>query len=140
MKVDELDYELPERLIAQHPIYPRDYARLMVVDKKNRFFSHHKFYEIEEFINSGDILVLNNSKVIRARFRGYKEGTKGKREVFLLKFIDGFRWHALTSPNCRVKADDLIVLKETPEIKVKVIEKSANGENIVEFLLPRKLR
>jgi len=139
MKVDELDYLLPENLIAQHPIYPRDYARLMVVDKKHRVFSHHKFYEIEEFINSGDILVLNNSKVIRARFHGYKEGTKGKREVFLLKFIDGFRWHALTSPNSRVKAGDLFVLKEIPEIKAKVIEKNANGENIVEFVSEGKI-
>lgn len=133
MKVSEIDYTLPKELIAQHPIYPRDYARLMVLKRNDGLIQHKKFYQIQDYFSSGDILVLNNSKVIKARFRGFKKGTNGKREVFLLKEIENKKWVALTYPNSRVRANDAIILKKEPQITVSVIEKCESGENIVEF-------
>ena len=72
MKVSEFDYELPEELIAQEPIYPRDHSRLMVIDKRNNNIIHKKFYNLIHFLESGDVLVLNNTKVLPARLFGQK--------------------------------------------------------------------
>ncbi len=133
MRIEELSYELPEELIAQHPVYPRDYAKLMVLNRATQTIEHRIFYEIEHFINPHDVLVLNDSKVIKARFFGFKQGTGGKKEIFLLKKINGKKWLALTNPNSRVHQDDIILLTSNPHIFVKVLKKNENGENVVEF-------
>lgn len=139
MKLSEIDYHLPEELIAQHPIYPRDYARLMVLNRNELSILHRKFYEIIDFLNPGDVLVLNNSRVIRARLMGYKKSTGGKREILLLKHLEGFKWIALTSPNSRIRENDIIALQKSPEISVKVISKGQDGENIIEFQTEKML-
>ncbi|MGC9124835.1 MAG: tRNA preQ1(34) S-adenosylmethionine ribosyltransferase-isomerase QueA [Caldisericaceae bacterium] len=133
MRIDEFSYYLPQELIAQHPVYPRDYARLMVLDRSKHSIEHRLFYEVERYLNKGDVLVLNNSKVIKSRMLGFNEKTHGKREIFLLKQIDEKRWTALTNPNSRVHVGDLIVVNENPRIAVVVVKKSENGENTIEY-------
>ena len=133
MLVDEFSYVLPEELIAQHPVYPRDYARLMVLDRNKRSIEHKLFYEVEQYILRGDVLVLNDSKVIKARIFGFNEGTGGKREIFLLKQADNEKWLALTNPNSRVHISDRIIISEKPKVYALVCEKNDNGENVIEF-------
>lgn len=134
--IDFFDYDLEKELIAQHPIYPRDHARLMVVHRDSGRIEHKKFYEIVEYINPNDCIVINNSKVLRARFLGKDSKTLGKREVFLIKYLGSNQWIALTNPNKKVKVDDLILINESPYIAVKVLRKENYGENVVEFLSP----
>lgn len=84
MKLKDFDYRLPRNLIAQKPIKPRDHSRLMVVSRQSGKIGHNHFYEIEKFLKKGDVLVLNNSKVIPARLLGKRE-SGGKAEVLLLR-------------------------------------------------------
>ncbi|BAL80862.1 tRNA preQ1(34) S-adenosylmethionine ribosyltransferase-isomerase QueA [Caldisericum exile] len=131
--LDFLDYNLDKELIAQHPIYPRDHARLMVVHRDTGEIEHRKFYNIVEYLKKGDCLVLNNSKVLKARFLGTNIRTGGKREIFLLKYLSYKKWLALTSPNDRVHVGDEILVSKDPEVKVRVLLKGEFGENTVEF-------
>jgi S-adenosylmethionine:tRNA ribosyltransferase-isomerase len=89
MKLKDFDYNLPKELIAQKPVYPRDHSRLLVLDRKTKKISHHHFYEIgippTGGLHQGDVLVLNNTKVVPARLIGKKVETGGKVEVFLIK-------------------------------------------------------
>jgi len=85
MQLKEFDYYLPKNLIAQKPISPRDHSRLLILHKKTGEIEHKHFYDIVDYLNQGDVLVLNNTKVMAARLIGKKIGTGGKVEVFLLK-------------------------------------------------------
>ena len=87
MKLSEFDYNLPEELIAQKPMEPRDHSRLLVLDKKTGEINHHTFYEIVDYLNSGDVLVVNNSKVFSARLFGHRADTGSKVEILLNKNI-----------------------------------------------------
>ncbi len=133
MRIEEFDYVLPEGLIAQHPIYPRDHARLMVLHRDNKEIEHLKFFEIKKFFKKGDVLVLNNTKVIRARIKGVNPETGGKREIFLLRQVGEYEWKALTRPNKRIHVGDKIFVNKNPEIYAEVVEKNLGGENVVRF-------
>jgi S-adenosylmethionine:tRNA ribosyltransferase-isomerase len=93
-KVIDFDYTLPNRLIAQEPNPKRDACRLMFLDKKTGKTSHHIFYDIGNFLQKGDVLVFNNSKVMPARLRAYKKTTGGKLEVLLIKSL-GDSWECI---------------------------------------------
>ena len=84
MNVSEFDFNLPETLIAQHPIEPRDASRLMVLNRVSGGIEHHRFRDLVSLLKAGDVLVINNTRVIPARLIGEKEGTEGKIEVLLL--------------------------------------------------------
>jgi len=101
--VSDFDFDLPEGLIAQHPVEPRDASRLMVVDRENRRIEHHTFRDLVELLKMGDVLVLNNTRVIPARLIGEKEGTEAKIEVLLLKRLELDVWEALVKPGKRLK-------------------------------------
>ena len=85
MKLKDFDYDLPKNLIAQEPMKPRDHSRLLVLDKLSGKIKHQRFYNIVNYLRQGDVLVLNNTKVMPARLIGKKADTGGKVEVFLLK-------------------------------------------------------
>ena len=102
MKVSDFNYELPERLIAQHPYDKRDEARLMVLDKNNKTIEHKVFKDIIDYLNPGDCLVINNTKVIPARLLGQKD-TGAKIEFLLLKRIEGDTWEAMVRPGSKLK-------------------------------------
>ena len=103
MKTSDFYYDLPEELIAQDPLENRSDSRLMVLDKKTGAVSHHIFRDIVEYLQPGDCLVINDTKVIPARLIGSKEGTGAKIEVLLLKRKTGDVWETLVKPGRKAK-------------------------------------
>lgn len=103
MKTSDFYYDLPEELIAQDPLANRSDSRLMVLDKENGAVSHHVFREIVDYLNPGDCLVINDTKVIPARLIGEREGTGAKIEVLLLKRKTGDVWETLVKPGRKAK-------------------------------------
>ena len=108
MKVEEFDYCLPEELIAQTPIKQRDASRLMVLDKTTGEVSHKHFYDIIDYLNPGDTLVLNDTKVLPARLIGEKMSTKAVIEVLLLKNKEKDTWECLVKPARRIHVGDVV--------------------------------
>jgi len=123
----ELDYELPEALIAQKPAEPRDSSRLMVVDVRQRNISHHVFRDLPRFLQSGDALVLNETKVLPARLLARK-GSGGEVELLFLKDLGG-RWEVLARPSKRLKAG-LALTAGGDELEV--VEDLGDGHWVVE--------
>ncbi len=103
MFVKDYDYDLPQELIAQDPLEDRSSSRLMVLDKNTGEYSHHIFKEIIDFLEPGDCLVINDTKVIPARLYGVREGTGGKVEVLLLKRFEDNVWETLVKPGKKCK-------------------------------------
>ncbi|EGL81626.1 S-adenosylmethionine:tRNA ribosyltransferase-isomerase [Caldalkalibacillus thermarum TA2.A1] len=103
MRVDEFDFELPEELIAQKPLPDRASSRLLHLDRQTGAIFHHQFTDIVQLLTAGDVLVLNDTKVMPARLLGVKEETGAKVEVLLLKQIEGDSWETLVKPAKRVK-------------------------------------
>ena len=108
MKIEEFDYNLPEELIAQTPIKQRDASRLMVLSKLTGELVHKHFYDIIDYLNPGDTLVLNDTKVLPARLIGEKEETKAVIEVLLLKNKEGDTWECLVKPARRIHVGDVV--------------------------------
>ena len=128
MKVSDFYFELPEELIAQYPLEKRDSSRLMVLDKKTGEIEHRKFHDILEYLNEGDTLVLNNTRVLPARLIGEKEETGGKIEFLLLKRIEGDKWECLAKPGRKAKVGTVFTFGEG---KLKAIVRE--GNRIIEF-------
>ena len=110
MKLDDFDYYLPEELIAQSPMERRDGCRLMVLDRSKKTVEHRHFYDILNYVNSGDCLVLNDSRVIPARMYGLKEGTGAHIELLLIKRIEGDKWECMVRPGKRLHEGDSVIL------------------------------
>ena len=108
MKVEDFDYYLPEELIAQTPLVKRDESRLLVLDKETGEVEHKKFYDIIDYLNPGDTLVLNDTKVLPARLIGTKEETGAVIEILLLKNIEGDKWECLVKPARRIKEGTIV--------------------------------
>lgn len=106
--IETYDYDLDESLIAQTPLKMRDHSKLLVVNKKDGSFKDDVFYNIIDYLESGDILVLNNTKVLPSRIYGIKKETNAKIEVLLLKEIESDTWETLVRPQKRVKKGTVI--------------------------------
>lgn len=132
MKVSDFDFDLPEELIAQHPLEKRDSSRLMVLDKNTGEIEHKSFHDVIEYLNEGDTLVLNNTRVMPARLIGEKEGTGGKIEFLLLKRIEGDRWECLAKPGKRAKVGQKFTFGEGKLI-CTVVDIVEEGNRIIEF-------
>ena len=126
MQVEDFNYYLPEELIAQTPLEKRDSSRLLVLDKETGEVEHKHFTDIIDYLNDGDTLVLNDTKVIPARLIGEKEDTKAVIEVLLLKDIQGDTWEALTKPAKRVHVGTIVSFGEGL-LKAKCIEELDEG-------------
>jgi S-adenosylmethionine:tRNA ribosyltransferase-isomerase len=111
MKLDEFDYTLPKKLIAQHPQHDRTAAKLLVLERKTGTIVHTTFHNILQFLSSDDLLVLNNTKVFKARLKGKKE-TGGSVEILLIKEIENDIWEAMISHAKRIKEETKIFLHE----------------------------
>ena len=133
MHINDFDYELPEELIAQKPADKRDASRLLVVHRETGETEHRHFYDILEYLNEGDCLVLNNSKVLPARLYGIKDGTGAKVEFLLIKRIDGDHWETMVRPGKRLKPGDSVMFSEDPLLKADIIDYGNDGTRIVEF-------
>ena len=125
MNLDDFNYELPKTLIAQTPLKKRDQSRLLVLDRKTNHIKHDVFYNVINYLNKGDILVLNNSKVIPVRLLGRKEKTKAKIELLLLKEENNI-WEALVKPSRRVKINTVISFGDG-QLKAKCIQVLKDG-------------
>ena len=110
MKIEDFDYNLPEELIAQTPLEQRDSCRLMVLDRNEKTVEHRHFYDILNYVNPGDCLVLNDSRVIPARMYGIKKGTGAHIELLLIKRIEGDRWECMVRPGKRLHEGDTVIL------------------------------
>ncbi|MGC9347414.1 MAG: tRNA preQ1(34) S-adenosylmethionine ribosyltransferase-isomerase QueA [Anaerolineae bacterium] len=138
MKTAELDYELPEELIAQEPIEPRDASRLLVLHRESGEIEHRRFREINSYLKAGDLLVANESRVIPARLYGRKEPTGGKVELLLLRQLAPQRWLGLvggarTRPGTRIR----LYKDDTPSpLTAEVVETGERGERVLVFSEP----
>lgn len=128
-KLKEFDYNLPLELIAQEPVNPRDRARLLVVNKADEYLEHKYFFEILNYLKRGDVLVVNDSKVFKARLFGNKKDSGGEVEIFLHKQIDDKTWECLLGG--RVKEGLEIILDNNFE--ALVLKNNQDGTWLVEF-------
>ncbi len=131
MKVEDFNYELDEHFIAQTPAAKRDSSKLMVLNRKENTISHRHFADIIEYLDEGDCLVLNNSKVIPARLFGVKESTGVNVEFLLIKRIDGDRWESMVRPGRRLKKGDRV--KFADDFFADIVDYGKDGTRIVEF-------
>ena len=131
MKVSEFNYELPEELIAQHPYDKRDEARLMVLNRKNKNIENKVFKDIIDYLNPGDCLVINNTKVIPARLYGKKD-TGANIEFLLLKRIENDTWEAMVRPGNKLKPGTKVSFGDGI-LKAEVLEVLDGGNRKVVF-------
>lgn len=108
MNIEQFDFELPEELIAQTPLEKRDTSKLLVLDKKTGEIEHKHFTDIIDYLESGDTLVLNDTKVIPARLYGVKEETKALIEILLLKEVKKDTWECLVKPAKRIHVGEIV--------------------------------
>ena len=125
-------YELPEELIAQTPIEPRDHSRLMVIDRRTGAVQHRHFYDLCEFLRPGDCLVVNDTKVLPARLYGEKEGTGGAVEVLLLKNPRGSLWECIVFPGKKMRTGARVCFGGG-ELRGEVVEVLNNGNRMIQF-------
>lgn len=125
-------YDLPEELIAQVPIEPRDSSRMLVYNRADKTITHKHFYDIIDYLKSGDVLVVNNTRVIPARLFGIKEDTGAKIEVFLLRKLEQNKYEVLLKPAKKAKLNTIIKLSDS--LSCKVIDKGEMGMGKVEFI------
>ena len=131
MKTSDFDYILPENLIAQTPVYPRDTSRLLVYNRKQDKIEHKHFYDIIDYLNEGDVLVRNNTKVLPARMFAYTEHG-GKVEVLLLKRFNLNEWEVLVKPGKKARIGAKLTISEELSLEVlSTIEES--GSRRVKF-------
>lgn len=132
MKVSDFDFYLPEEQIAQHPLMERDEARLMVLDKKSGNIEHKVFKDVINYLNPGDCLVLNDTRVLPARLLGAKEGSGGKIEFLLLKRVEKDTWETLVKPGKRAQIGSTFIFGNG-DLKAEVIDIGEEGSRIVKF-------
>ncbi len=118
-------YDLPQKLIAQTPIEPRDHSRLLCYNRSSGKVEHKHFYDIVDFLHSGDVLVINNTKVLPARLYGFKASTGAKIEILLQKRIDLKNWEVIAKPAKRLEIGTEVVFNEN--IKCVITEKGSYG-------------
>ncbi len=133
MKTDDFDYELPKELIAQTPLKNRSESKLLVMDRVTGALEHKHFYDIIDYLNKGDALVINDTKVIPARIIGVKEETGAVIELLLLKDEVGDTWECLAKPQKRLKVGTIITFGNG-ELKAKVRETKEEGITIVDLI------
>lgn len=133
MKTNDFDYNLPEELIAQVPLEHREESRLLVMNRESGGLCDEKFYNIVNYLNNGDVLVLNDTKVMPARLIGEKEDTGAVIEVLLLKNIDSNNWECLVKPAKRVHVDTIVSFGNGL-LKAKCINVKDEGIRNFEFI------
>ena len=129
MRTDDFDFYLPEELIAQTPLEKRDSSKLLVLNKDSGNVTHKHFTDIIDYLKEGDILVLNDTKVIPARIVGVKEDTGAVIELLMLKEIEKDEWEVLSKPAKRVKVGTVVKFSD----RLKAICTSIGEEGIRHF-------
>lgn len=132
MNTKDFYYDLPPELIAQTPLKDRSASRLMVLDRENKTVTHKHFYDVLDYINEGDLLVMNNTRVIPARLYGVKEGTGGKIEFLLLKRLEDDIWEVILKPGRRARKGTRFVFGDGI-LTAEIIEEKEDGGRLVKF-------
>jgi S-adenosylmethionine:tRNA ribosyltransferase-isomerase len=132
MELSDFDYYLPQRLIAQHPSRKRDESRLMVYNRATTSLEHRRFKDIIDYLNPGDCMVINDTRVIPARLIGVRKDTSGAMEFLLLSRIEGDRWITMVKPGKRAKVGATFVFGEG-KLTARVLKVADNGCREVEF-------
>ena len=132
LRTSDFDYHLPEELIAQTPAEPRDSSRLLVYHGEGDRVEHAHFYDLPNFLEKGDLLVINNTRVIPARLFGHIDGKETAFEILLLKRLDYTRWEALMRPARKARTGS--VIKISDELSAVVESVGEYGERVVKFL------
>jgi len=130
MKVKDFDYNLPKEMIAQYPIEPRDHSRLLVLDRKSGVIEHRYFYDLPDYLQSGDLLVFNDTRVIPARLIGKKE-TGAHVEVLLLIRNNITDWQVLVRPGKKLQVGTKIIF--SAELSCEIMEHTDFGGRVVRF-------
>lgn len=134
MHLDDYDYPLPESLIASYPLPERDQSRMLVLNRQTGEISHHRFQELPTFLSAGDLMALNNTKVLPARFYGNRRGLTGRVEILMLhpvsgqvpKEQEGYVWSALMRPARKLKPGTIVELPDTQAV-LEVLEVGERG-------------
>ena len=132
MKKSDFYYDLPKELIAQHPVEPRDRSRLMVVDRKTGEIEHRHFYNIIDYLNPGDCLVINDTRVLPARIYGVKEETGAVVEFLLLTNKGGDVWESIAGPGKRARTGTRFSFSDGL-LKAEVVDVLENGNRLIHF-------
>ena len=132
MKTSDFYYDLPKELIAQTPLEPRDSSRLLVLDREKQTLEHKHFYHIIDYLNEGDLLVANDSRVLPARIYGIKDETGAKVEFLLLKQVANNRWETLCKPGKKAKVGTKFSFGNGI-LRATVVEVKDDGNRIVDF-------
>ena len=134
MHINDFDYILPEELIAQRPMEKRDQCRMMVLDRENKTIDHKAFCDVIDYLEEGDCLVMNDSKVIPARIFGTKEGTGAKVEFLLIKRLEGDVWETMVRPGKRLKVGDSVSFTEDGSFRAVIKDYGEDGTRHAEFI------
>lgn len=132
MKKSDFYYDLPKELIAQTPIEPRDHSKMMVLSRENNSIEHKYFYDFIDYLNEGDCLILNNTRVLPARMYGVKKDTGAVVEFLLLNNLGNDRWETITGPGKRAKVDAEFTFGDGL-LSCKIEEVLENGNRIAKF-------
>lgn len=132
MNLHDFSYDLPQELIAQDPLEDRSSSRLMLLDKNTGAIEHKVFKDIIDYLNPGDCLVLNNTKVIPARLMGVREGTGASIEVLLLKRRENDVWEVLVKPGKKARSGDRIIFGEG-KLTAEVLDVVEDGNRLIKF-------
>lgn len=132
MKTSDFYYDLPKELIAQTPVEPRDSSRLLILGRNNGEIEHKHFYDIIEYLHEGDLLVVNDSRVLPARIFGIKEETGARVEFLLLKQISGNKWETLCKPGKKAKEGTKFTFGDGL-LKATVVEVKDDGNRVIDF-------
>ena len=131
MKTSDFFYDLPEELIAQTPLQKRDTSRLLVLNRENGEISHKHFYDILDYLNPGDCLVMNDSRVLPARLLGHRP-TGGAVEVLLLRDLGDKKWECLCKPGRKMQVGNEVIFGNG-ELTATVVEVQETGNRVVQF-------
>jgi S-adenosylmethionine:tRNA ribosyltransferase-isomerase len=131
-KTSDFYYDLPEELIAQTPLQDRDHSRLLVLDKGTGEIEHKHFYDVVDYLNVGDCIVINDTKVLPARLFGVRKDTGAVIELLLLKRIDDKKWETLVKPGKKAKVGAELIFKDNL-LSGKITDVHDDGNRIIEF-------
>ena len=140
MKTSEFDYHLPQELIAQTPVEPRDHSRLIVLSRSGGSIQHRHFYDLPDFLRRGDVLVFNDSRVIPATLHGRRAGMGGGVELLLLSRLSPGVWRALGRPGRRMQAGAILEFPgREAEMSGEILRVEPDGARIVKLSAEERL-
>jgi S-adenosylmethionine:tRNA ribosyltransferase-isomerase len=132
VRISDFDYELPEELIAQHPLPNRDASRMLVVNRATGTCEDREFVSLPDYLHAGDCLVLNNTKVFPARLLGRRIPTGGRVEVLLLREVETAKWQVLARPARRLQVGSRLKFSQS-KLSARVVEVLADGTRVINF-------